>query len=323
MIVVRSAEDIRFEANSVVTVGTFDGMHLAHQAIVRTVVERARARKGRSVVVTFHPHPRQVLARDGRPIALLSTLEERVGVCESFGVDVLLVLEFTPAFSRLSAREFYESVVVKRIGVKEVVEGYDHHFGHNRGGGIEALQSFGKEFGFMVQTLDALYVERQLVSSSAIRAFLEEGKVAEASQLLGRPYAYSGLVWRGDGRGRKLGYPTANLRSGEPDKQVPQNGIYFVRVPMNDAIRYGMTSIGVRPTFYASGERTVEVNILDFDGDLYDQELRIEFLERLRDELKFSSAEELIAQMDRDKQQSLQLRQRYHKEQSPAVAQSN
>jgi len=321
MIVVRSLQDIPFDKNSVVTVGTFDGMHLAHQAIVRTVVESARKRNGRSVVVTFHPHPRQVLRSDGRPIALLSTLDERTEQCAALGVDVLVVLEFTAQFSRISARDFYERYVVKAIGVSEVVEGYDHHFGHKRGGGIDQLNAFGREFGFLVQTLDALYVEQDLVSSSAIRSQLQEGNVAKAADLLGRPYPYSGVVWRGDGRGRQLGYPTANLRSAEPDKLIPQNGIYFVRVPMGNEQRYGMTSIGVRPTFYAAGERTVEVNILDFDGDLYDQTVEIEFLERLRDEEKFGSADELIRQMDRDKQASLLL-QRQYQEQSPTVAKS-
>ena len=322
MIVVRSLKELPFDRNSVVTVGTFDGAHLAHQAIVRTVVEHANKRNGRSVVVTFSPHPRQVLRNDGAPIALLSTLEERSDVCSALGVDVLLVLEFTTEFSRLSAREFYESIVVNGIGVSEVVEGYDHHFGHKRGGGMDALKAFGREFSFAVHTIDALFVVGELVSSSAIRRALRDGNVTKAALLLGRPYGYKGIVWRGDGRGRKLGYPTANLRSAEPDKLVPQNGIYFVRVPMGDVHRYGMTSVGVRPTFYEDGDRTVEVYILDFDGDLYDQELEVEFLERLRNEEKFGSAEELIRQMDRDKQASLLLQQRYH-EQSPAVAKSN
>ena len=311
MTVVRSLESIVFDRNSVVTVGTFDGMHLAHQAIVRTAVDHARKRKGRSVVVTFHPHPRQVLRTDGKAIALLSTLEERIEVCRELGVDLLIVLEFTQAFSQLSAREFYESIVLKRIGVSEAVEGYDHHFGHNRTGSVAALRDFGSEFDFLVHTIDALYVERDLVSSSAIRACLTNGDVEKAGTLLGRPYPYTGTVWRGDGRGRALGYPTANLRSREADKLAPAHGIYFVRVPMADLVRYGMTSVGVRPTFYAAGERTVEVNILDFDGDLYDQELTIEFLERLRDEEKFGSAEELIRQMDRDKHASLLLQERY------------
>ena len=322
MIVVRSLKELSFDKNSVVTVGTFDGMHLAHQAIIRTVVDHARMRNGRSVVVTFHPHPRQVLRNDGFPIALLSTLDERTQVCAALGVDVLVVLEFTPDFSHVSARDFYESMVVNKIGVRDVVEGYDHHFGHNRGGGIDALKAFGREFGFELHTIDAMYAGGELVSSSAIREALHEGNVAKAALMLGRPYRFKGTVWRGDGRGRQLGYPTANLRSSEPDKLAPQNGIYFVRVPMGGVERYGMTSIGVRPTFYAAGQRTVEVNILDFDGDLYDQELEIEFLVRLRNEEKFGSAQELIRQMDRDKQASLLLQQQYQRS-SRTVAKSN
>lgn len=311
MTVVRTLEEIAFDKSSVVTVGTFDGMHLAHRAIVRTVVDHARKRGGRSVVVTFHPHPRQVLRKDGLPISLLSTLQERIEACAELGVETVIVLEFTAAFSELSAREFYESIVVKRIGVSEAVEGYDHHFGHNRTGSVAALADFGRQYGFQVHTIDALYVEHDLVSSSAIRRNLSEGRVEKAAMLLGRPYPYTGTVWRGDGRGRELGYPTANIRSSEKDKLAPAHGIYFVRVPMKDLDRFGMASVGVRPTFYAAGERTIEVNILDFDGDLYDQELTIEFLERLRNEEKFESAQELIRQMDRDKEASLLLQERY------------
>ena len=186
MTVARTLEEIAFDKNSVVTVGTFDGMHLAHRAIVRTVVDHAAKRKGRSVVVTFHPHPRQVLRKDGSPIALLSTLEERIEACSELGVDTVVVLEFTPAFSELSAREFYESIVVERIGVSEAVEGYDHHFGHNRTGSVAALKEFGLQYGFLVHTIDALYVDRELVSSSAREG--RSGRIALNVSSQSRPF---------------------------------------------------------------------------------------------------------------------------------------
>ena len=292
---------IEYVKNSVVSVGTFDGVHLAHQQLLREVVERARARKGRSVVLTFDPHPKEVLT--GQPMRLLTTIEERQQICEQLGIDVFYRIGFTYEFSRLSSREFYLRYVVQGCGVSEVVEGYDHHFGRDREGSVEELLKLGREFEFSVAALKPVYVDEEIVSSSQIRQHLLEGKVDRALRLLGRPYALSGTVVRGDARGRELGYPTANLQL-TYHKLIPEDGIYFVQVDMGGPTRYGMLSIGVRPTFFDQGQRTVEVHLLDFEGDIYGQTVNVQFLSRLRDERKFNSARQLIDQMHLDEAQS-------------------
>jgi riboflavin kinase/FMN adenylyltransferase len=304
MDIVFQPSEIEYVKNSVVSVGTFDGVHLAHQQLLREVVEKAQARKGRSVVLTFDPHPKEVLT--GQPMRLLTTIEERQQICEQLGIDVFYRIGFTYEFSRLSSREFYLRYVVQGCGVSEVVEGYDHHFGRDREGSVEELLKLGREFEFSVAALKPVYVDEEIVSSSQIRQHLLQGRVDRALRLLGRPYALSGTVVRGDARGRELGYPTANLQLTH-HKLVPEDGIYFVQVDVGGPARYGMVSIGVRPTFFDQGQRTVEAHLLDFEGDLYGQTLNVQFLRRLRDERKFDSAQQLIDQMHLDEAQSRSL----------------
>ncbi len=299
--------EVEYQKNSVVTVGSFDGVHLAHRQVIGEVVQRARARSGRSVVLTFEPHPKEVLS--GTPVHLLTTLDERQQFCEELGVDLFVVIEFTYEFSRQSSRDFLLRYIVQGTGVSEVIEGYDHHFGRDREGSIEELLKLGKEFEFSVVAMKPVYVDEEVVSSSKIRQHLLEGRVDRAHRLLGRPYAVSGVVVRGDGRGKSLGYPTANLQLASTRKVIPQNGIYFARVNLGHDNLFGMVSVGVRPTFGENGQRTVEVNILDFQGDLYGKDIQIQFLKRLRDEIKFDSVEQLIEQMHRDKAESLKLQQ--------------
>ncbi len=301
MDIVFRPSDIEYVKNTVVSVGTFDGVHLAHQQLLKEVVERAQARKGRSVVLTFDPHPKEVLT--GRPMQLLTTIEERQQICEELGIDVFYRIAFTYEFSRLTSREFYLRYVVQGCGVSEVVEGYDHHFGRDREGSVEELLKLGREFEFSVAALKPVYVDEEIVSSSQIRQHLLQGRVDRAFRLLGRPYAVSGRVVRGDARGRELGYPTANLELTH-HKLIPQDGIYFAQVDVGGPTRYGMVSIGVRPTFFDKGLRTVEVHLLDFEGDLYGAALNVQFLRRLRDERKFESALQLVDQMHLDEQQS-------------------
>jgi riboflavin kinase/FMN adenylyltransferase len=301
MDIVFQPSEIEYVKNSVVSVGTFDGVHLAHQQLLKEVVERARARKGRSIVLTFDPHPKEVLT--GQPMQLLTTIEERQQICEQLGIDVFYRIGFTYEFSRLTSREFYLRYVVQGCGVSEVVEGYDHHFGRDREGSVEELLKLGREFEFSVAALKPVYADEEIVSSSQIRQHLLQGKVDRALRLLGRPYAVSGTVVRGDARGRELGYPTANLQLTH-HKLVPQDGIYFVQVDVGGPTRYGMVSIGVRPTFFDQGQRTVEVHLLDFEGDLYGETLTVQFLKRLREERKFDSAQQLVVQMHLDEQHS-------------------
>ena len=309
MNIVFQLNDIDYNKNSVVSVGTFDGVHLAHQQLLCEVVERARAREGRSVVVAFDPHPKEVLT--GQSIHLLTSIEERQQICEQLGVDVFFRIEFTYEFSRLTSRDFYLRYVIQGCGVSEVVEGYDHHFGRNREGSVEELLKLGREFEFSVAALKPVYVDEEIVSSSQIRHHLLQGRVDRAHRLLGRPYSLSGTVVRGDGRGHQLGYPTANLQLLSNRKMTPQDGIYLALVDVGETTFYAMVSIGVRPTFFAHGQRTIEAHLLDFDGDLYGQTLTLQFLKRLRDEKKFDGAEQLIEQMHRDEEHSRALVQEY------------
>ena len=302
MKIVRSIEQIDHELNSVVTVGTFDGVHLAHQEIVREVVNRARMKEGRSVVVTFDPHPKEVVGKKEDPVQLLSTLDERCELLSKLNIDLLYIINFTYAFSRLSSREFYEGEIVRGVGASEVVVGYDHMFGRDREAGIEKLVRMGQEFNFSVFAVHPYKVDGKTISSSLIRRALTAGDVESAQRFLGYPYTLSGTTIHGDGRGKTIGYPTANIKPSSGKKVVPGNGVYFVGVLWSGTQYFGMMNIGTRPTITETGERTIEVNIFDLEADLYGETLTVTFLRRLRDELKFSSITELVEQIDRDKE---------------------
>jgi riboflavin kinase / FMN adenylyltransferase len=300
----RQIKEIPFHRNSAITVGTFDGVHLAHQKIITEVVALAGKKNGRSVVVTFEPHPREVVGNADLKIQLLTTLQERQEICEKLGVDWFVVINFDKEFSNLSFRDFYVTYLIDGIGMNVVVEGYDHHWGRNREGTIESLLKLGKEFEFDVVNIDPFVHNGNPVNSSIIRNELIGGRVDIAADLLGRPYTLRGKVVAGDRRGRLLGYPTANIELDTQKKLIPDNGIYFVKVHVGSDKYFGMASIGVRPTFESRGRRTIEVNILDFDKDIYGSDIQIGFLRRMRNEFKFDSAEELIQQMHKDKEWS-------------------
>lgn len=311
MKIVRSIEEISFNHNSVITIGTFDGVHIAHQEIINEVVSRARMHNCRSVIVTFDPHPREILASSNSEIKLLTTLQERQELCEILGIDLFLVLTFDRTFSQQSFRDFYIKYLVGIIGVRIVIEGYNHHWGKNREGNIESLLIIGKEFGIDVVSVEPITLDGITVNSSFIRNELNNGEVERASRFLGRPYRLQGKVIEGDHRGKLLGYPTANIELDSSKKLVPKNGIYFVKVHVDGNTYFGMASIGVRPTFKTNGNRTIEVNILDFNKDIYGLHISIDLLSRLRDEFKFDSAAQLIDQMNRDKELTSKLRLEY------------
>ena len=307
----RHINEIPFNKDSTLTVGTFDGVHLAHQKIIKEVVALARKRNSRSVVVTFEPHPREVVSNAGTKIQLLTTLQERQELCGQLGVDWFVVINFDKTLSNQSFRDFYIQYLINGIGTNLVVEGYDHHWGKNREGTIESLMKLGKEFEFDVVNIEQFFYNGAPVNSSIIRNELFHGMVENAAELLGRPYALYGKVIAGDRRGRLLGYPTANIELDSQKKLVPDNGIYFVKVTLGTEKYFGMASIGVRPTFHPMGSRTIEVNILDFDSDIYGSDIQISFLRRLRNEFKFDSAEQLIQQMHKDKELSTNLQHEY------------
>lgn len=282
---------------TVVTIGNFDGVHLGHRAILARVVQRARELEAQSVAITFEPHPLKVL-RPEMAMPLLTTPEQKARLLDRTGLGAVVVLPFTPEFAQLPAREFVQRYFLERLNIREVVVGHDYGFGRGREGNIELLEAMGRQHGFTVQVVWAVEVEGAVVSSSLIRAMLRLGKVEEAAHLLGRNYEVQGLVVPGKGRGAKLlGVPTANIRPA--NELLPATGIYAVRVRRGEETFSGAANIGTCPTFENS-EFSLEVHLLDFAGDLYDQDLEVEFVARLREERRFPSIEALAAQIHAD-----------------------
>jgi riboflavin kinase/FMN adenylyltransferase len=296
-------EQMQRDDRSMVTVGTFDGVHRGHQHIIRYLIERAQQRNLQSVVITFDPHPREVVT--GEPVPLLTTLDERADVMAKLGLDRLVVIPFTPDFSKWSSEAFIEHLLVERVGLAEVVVGYDHGFGHNREGNHDTLAQLGTQFGFSVHVIPAQTVGEVVVSSTKVRnALVESGDVAEAYRLLGWYYTLSGTVVHGDQRGRTIGFPTANLVPIHPRKILPREGVYAVQVthPSTGRTYGGMMNLGWRPTLSDGKKQTLEVNLFDFSGDLYGDTLRVAFVERLRNEQAFKSVEALQEQLGKDQE---------------------
>lgn len=302
MKVVRSLDALTCDPTSVVTVGTFDGVHMAHREIVKEVVSRARSREGRSVVMTFDPHPREIVGKE--PVEILSTLDERIELLGGLDVDVCFVIPFTFEFSRLAPREFYETYVVRGSGVSEVIVGYDHMFGRDREAGLDMLLRMGEEFHFSVSAVQRFIIDGETVSSSLIRRYLETGDVEMAAIFLGYRYAISGIVVRGDGRGRNLGFPTANIRPSSDRKLLPGNGVYVVHVVRGGREYFGMLNIGLRPTVSDAKVRTIEVHLFDFEGDVYGEQVVVTLYRRLRGEQQFASIDQLVAQLKKDEEAS-------------------
>lgn len=284
---------------SVVTVGTFDGVHRGHQAILRYLMRRAREQDGTSVVVSFDPHPRTVVA--GEDVPLLTTVDERAEILDELGLDRFIVLPFTKEFSKRSAESFVRDILLERIGLQEVVIGYDFSFGRGREGDSALLEAMGREHGFTVDVIPAQVIEEHVVSSTQIRRLLQEGDVSSAAGLLGRWYRLTGTVVEGEGRGHAIGYPTANLSVTHPQKLIPRRGVYavLVRHGRPGTTLGGMMNVGRRPTFEGEGLH-VEVHLFGYDGDLYGEQLRVEFVERIRNEQKFRSVDALVQQLSQD-----------------------
>ena len=301
MIVARSLDELRDDSSSVVTVGTFDGVHAGHQAIIRELTTRADAIGGRSIVITFEPHPRKVVRQD-QPIKLLSTLGERLEIIRHLDVDAVLVLNFTYEFSRQTSREFYERYLVRGVGVRDVIVGYNHMFGRDREAGMNELRRLGEEFGFGTRIVEPFMLDGEIVSSSRIREMIARGEVDRAERLLTRQYAIDGTVVRGDGRGAQLGFPTANIHPAWEEKLVPADGVYVVAAGLEGGQQFfGMLNIGVRPTFESSEKRTIEVHLFELHADIYGKQLRVQFMKRLRGEKKFASAGDLARQLSADR----------------------
>ncbi len=301
-----SLTKVKKDKNTVVTIGTFDGIHLGHRKIIQEVLRKTALYGGRNFVVTFDPHPRKVVSK-GNDIKLLNSLEEKKEIFKESGIQNMLVIKFTREFSQLNSEEFFTNYIINGIGIKEVVIGYDHHFGKGRGGDKTTLEDLGKEFDFTVTSVDAVSIDGVTVSSTKIRNALEEGNIKLANKLLGKYYSFSGEVIKGDQRGRQLGFPTANIRPDDENKLLPLIGIYAVELRFENNKYYGLMSIGKRPTFYNNGNLTTEVYIIDFNEDIYGKTITVNIVERIRGEEKYSSPDELIEQMKKDKETGLEI----------------
>ncbi|MEP7168881.1 MAG: bifunctional riboflavin kinase/FAD synthetase [Bacteroidota bacterium] len=303
-----SIDEFKTLKTAIVTIGTFDGVHIGHQKIINRVNEIAKATGGESVVLTFFPHPRMVLYPDDHGLVLLNTLEEKKQLIKQYGVQHLIVHPFSQKFSRTSVTEYIRDILVNKIGTKKLVIGYDHHFGRNREGTLLDLQELGIVYNYEVEEIPEQDIHEVAVSSTKIRDSLLKGDVAAAREFLGHDYSLSGIVVKGKELGRTLGFPTANIHVPENYKLIPAKGIYAVTLEIQNSAKHeiGMLSIGTRPTF-DDGEISIEVNILNFDKNIYGERITVFFKSRLRDELKFDSAAELVKQMEQDKKDTLKL----------------
>ncbi|RNI22443.1 bifunctional riboflavin kinase/FAD synthetase [Rufibacter latericius] len=306
MIVIRELSQFPSLSHAVVTSGTFDGVHVGHQKILSRLIEAARQDHGQSVVISYWPHPRTVLHPEDDSLRLLSTIEERIEALRAFGVDYLLLLPFTREFAQFSSEEYIQQILIEAIQTKKLVIGYDHRFGKNREGGFDYLQKNSSRYGFTVEEIPRQDIDAVGVSSSKIRTALEHGDVATAARYLARPYSLTGTVVKGKQLGRTLGYPTANVEPQEKLKLVPAQGIYAVQVKTASGTFKGMLSIGTNPTVQGT-RQTIEVNLFDFSGDLYDQEITLFFISYLRPEQMFDGLEALTQQLHLDKVAALQV----------------
>ncbi len=288
--------------NPVLTIGVFDGVHQGHQLVLNRLKEIANEKNGESVILTLWPHPRIVLDKDVDSLRLLNNIEEKKYLLSKTGIDHLIVLPFTKEFAQLTACEFIEEYLVKKIQVKHLVVGYNHQFGRDRKAGFEFLKDCAHKYGFNIEKLDAKLVDNDKVSSTKIREFLTSGHLSIANKYLGYEYFISGNVVEGNQIGRKIGFPTANIKIPEPFKQVPRDGVYAVRVNLNGDSYFGMLNIGSRPTIEPTiRSKHIEVHILNFDQKIYNQTVTVAFVKRIRDEKKFNGLDELTAQLAKDK----------------------
>lgn len=286
----------------VVTIGTFDGVHLGHQKVISRLKKYALAYKGESVIFTFSPHPRLVTSPEDKSLRLLTTLKEKSVLFEIAGIDHLVIYPFTKEFSQLSYSEFVEQILIKKMGIHCLVVGYDHKFGRNREGGFEYLENCAKKFSFHIEKLDALLLDKVHVSSTKIRSALQNGNIKTANTYLGYKFALHGKVVGGKKIGRKIGFPTANIETSDKHKLIPGYGVYAVEVLLNGDKYKGMLNIGTRPTFNQNADnRSIEVNIFDFEGDIYAHEVTLIFVDKIREEQKFDGVNPLVEQLKKDK----------------------
>jgi len=304
MNIFKSIDEINKDENTVLTIGTFDGIHKGHKYLFDKLKLYSNQNNLRNVVITFEPHPRTVVS--DFQIQLLTTLEEKAELLSQLGIDNLLVINFSKEFAEQTSEEFITNIICNKIGVKHIIIGHDHKFGKNRNGDDIELIELGEKNNFTVECLDAIKNDENIISSTKIRNALLAGDVQNANMLLGRNYCFHGIVVKGVSRGKILGFPTANINVADKNKLIPKNGVYIVKAYVEDEIVYGVMNVGLRPTFEDTIDVVIEAHLFEFNKNVYDKDIKIELLNRIRDEQKFNSKEELIYQIGKDKKQAIQ-----------------
>lgn len=303
MKVFNSINDFTTSKKTIVTLGTFDGVHFGHNAILDKICRVANSEGLESVILTFFPHPRLVVSNN-YDIKLLNTIEEKTVLLEKKGIQNFIIHPFDKTFSELSPREFVTQILVEKLNIQKIIIGHDHKFGKDRAADFNDLINFGKEFGFEVEEISAQQINEVSVSSTKIRNSLLEGNISLANEYLGYPYVLTGNVVKGNQLGRTIGFPTANIEIPEDYKLIPKNGVYVVTANVNNKTVFGMMNIGVKPTL-GENKLSIEVHLLNFDQDIYNQKIQVNILERLRDEQKFESFDALKSQIEIDKQNTI------------------
>ena len=309
MKVIYNINNYRPKKTAILTIGTFDGVHVGHQKIIGDLVSKAKKEDSCSIVLTFFPHPRMVLQKDTQ-LKMIDTLDEKKKLLEKLGVEFLIVQPFTLEFSRITAIEYTRDFLVNGLGISKLIIGYDHRFGRNREATVEDLKHFGLDYNFIVEEIPVQDIESIAVSSTKIRNAIMAGKIKKANQYLGRPFTLSGTIIKGDKIGRKIGFPTANLYIEQEYKLKPQNGVYLVQCHFNNQKYFGMMNIGKRPTVLGK-ENQIETYFFDFYGNLYGKKLNIDLLEKIRYEQKYDSLESLGNQLSIDQKSCQELIPKY------------
>ncbi len=290
--------------NPVITIGTFDGVHIGHKTILKEIVDHAKEVQGESILLTFEPHPRKVIFPD-KPLQLLTPLEEKLELVKATGVDHIVVVPFTKAFANLTAEEYISDFLVKQFKPHSIVIGYDHQFGNDRKGDINLLKQLSEQYRYKVYEISAQLIHDAAVSSTKVRKAVSSGDMTEAANMLGRPYSLTGEVVKGAQLGNTIGFPTANIHPNSSEQILPANGVYAIKAIYKDDVYNAMLNIGVRPTVSNELSLHIEANIFDFDQDIYGEQLTIQFITRLRDEEKFPSIDHLKQQLGKDKEDAL------------------
>ena len=303
MKIIQTISNFNSLEKTVVTIGTFDGIHICHQKILKDLIETAKKENKKSVLLTFFPHPRMVLQKEVT-IQLLNTIEEKSSLLEKMGLDYLIIHPFSKEFSRLTALDFVRDILVNQLNTSRLIIGYDHHFGKNREGNIHQLKEYSSLYDFNVEEIPAQDIDNVSVSSTKIRNALQEGSLKTANNYLGYNYMLNGTVVNGKSLGGKIGFPTANLEVNETYKLIPKTGVYIIKTVIDSVLFYGMMNIGFRPTV-SGKDQTIEAHLFNFNKDLYGKNLRLELLYFLREEKKFDSIDDLIVQLKLDKENSI------------------